>query len=302
MEKYDPKRMELSTRDVVARSIYTEVKEGRGSEHGGAYLDISHKPAEYVKRKLPSMYHQFKDLADVDITQGPMEVGPTCHYVMGGINVEGETQASTVPGLYAAGEAAAGLHGANRLGGNSLSDLLVFGRRAGMAAAQYAKGVAPAAVDNAQVEAAAREMLEPFERTAGESPYEIHRDLQETMQNLVGIFRNEEDLTKSFGRLEELKERAKKARVDGSRLFNPGWHLARDLKAMLIVSEAVALSARERKESRGAHARIDYEKTDDEKWGKLNNIIARDGDGMKLFQRELLKMPDDLKQILAEDK
>jgi succinate dehydrogenase / fumarate reductase flavoprotein subunit len=302
MEKYDPKRMELSTRDVVARSIYTEVKEGRGSEHGGAYLDISHKPAEYVKRKLPSMYHQFKDLADVDITQEPMEVGPTCHYVMGGINVEGETQASTVPGLYAAGEVAAGLHGANRLGGNSLSDLLVFGRRAGMAAAQYAKGVAPRAVDNAQVEAAAREMLEPFERTGGESPYEIHRDLQETMQNLVGIFRNEEDLTKSFVHLEELKERAKKVRVDGSRLFNPGWHLARDLKAMLIVSEAVALSARERKESRGAHARIDYEKTDDEKWGKLNHIIARDGDGMKLFQRELPRMPDDLKQILAEDK
>jgi succinate dehydrogenase / fumarate reductase, flavoprotein subunit len=302
MEKYDPKRMELSTRDVVARSIYTEVKEGRGSEHGGAYLDISHKPAEYVKRKLPSMYHQFKDLADVDITQGPMEVGPTCHYVMGGINVEGETQASTVPGLYAAGEAAAGLHGANRLGGNSLSDLLVFGRRAGMAAAQYAKRVAPPAVDNAQVEAAAREMLEPFERTGGESPYEIHRDLQETMQNLVGIFRNEEDLAKSFVHLEELKERAKKARVDGSRLFNPGWHLARDLKAMLIVSEAVALSARERKESRGAHARIDYEKTDDEKWGKLNNIIIRDGDGMKLFQRETPGMPDDLKQILAEDK
>jgi succinate dehydrogenase / fumarate reductase flavoprotein subunit len=302
MEKYDPKRMELSTRDVVARSIYTEVKEGRGSEHGGAYLDISHKPAEYVKRKLPSMYHQFKDLADVDITQGPMEVGPTCHYVMGGINVEGETQASTVPGLYAAGEAAAGLHGANRLGGNSLSDLLVFGRRAGMAAAQYAKGVALPAVDNAQVEAAAREMLEPFERTDGESPYEIHRDLQETMQNLVGIFRNEEDLTKSFVHLEELKERTKKVRVDGSRLFNPGWHLARDLKAMLIVSEAVALSARERKESRGAHARIDYEKIDDEKWGKLNNIIARDGDGMKLFQRELSSMPDDLKQILAEDK
>jgi succinate dehydrogenase / fumarate reductase, flavoprotein subunit len=302
MEKYDPKRMELSTRDVVARSIYTEVKEGRGSEHGGAYLDISHKPAEYVKRKLPSMYHQFKDLADVDITQGPMEVGPTCHYVMGGINVEGETQASTVPGLYAAGEAAAGLHGANRLGGNSLSDLLVFGRRAGMAAAQYAKGVAPPAVDNAQIEAAAREMLEPFERTGGESPYEIHRDLQETMQNLVGIFRNEEDLAKSFVHLEELKERAKKARVDGSRLFNPGWHLARDLKAMLIVSEAVALSARERKESRGAHARIDYEKTDDEKWGKLNNIIMRDGGGMKLFQRETPRMPDDLKQILAEDK
>jgi succinate dehydrogenase / fumarate reductase flavoprotein subunit len=302
MEKYDPKRMELSTRDVVARSIYTEVKEGRGSEHGGAYLDISHKPAEYVKRKLPSMYHQFKDLADVDITQGPMEVGPTCHYVMGGINVEGETQASTVPGLYAAGEAAAGLHGANRLGGNSLSDLLVFGRRAGLAAAQYAKGVSTPNVDNAQIEAAAREMLEPFERTSGEGPYEIHRDLQETMQNLVGIFRNEEDLTKGLSQLEELKERAKKVRVDGSRMFNPGWHLARDLKAMLIVSEAVALSARERKESRGAHARIDYEKLDDEKWGKLNNIIARDGEGMKLFQRELPKMPDELQQVLAEDK
>ncbi|MBO0862144.1 MAG: FAD-binding protein, partial [Chloracidobacterium sp.] len=167
MERYDPKRMELSTRDVVARSIYTEVKEGRGSEHGGAYLDISHKPAEYVKRKLPSMYHQFKDLADVDITKGPMEVGPTCHYMMGGINVEAETQASTVPGLYAAGEAAAGLHGANRLGGNSLSDLLVFGRRAGMAAAQYAKSVSPPTIDNSQVEEAAREMLEPFERTGG---------------------------------------------------------------------------------------------------------------------------------------
>jgi succinate dehydrogenase / fumarate reductase flavoprotein subunit len=302
MEKYDPKRMELSTRDVVARSIYTEVKEGRGSEHGGAYLDISHKPAEYVKRKLPSMYHQFKDLADVDITQGPMEVGPTCHYVMGGVNVEGETQASTVPGLYAAGEAAAGLHGANRLGGNSLSDLLVFGRRAGMAAAQYAKGVSSPALDNQQIEAAARELLEPFERTSGEGPYEIHRDLQETMQNLVGIFRNEEDLTKGLDQLQGLKERAKKVRVDGSRLFNPGWHLARELKSLLIVSEAIALSARERKESRGAHARIDYEKLDDAKWGKLNNIIARDNDGMKLFQRELPKMPDELQQVLAEDK
>ncbi|MBO0860798.1 MAG: fumarate reductase/succinate dehydrogenase flavoprotein subunit, partial [Chloracidobacterium sp.] len=160
----------------------------------------------------------------------------------------------------------------------------------------------PPTIDNSQVEEAAREMLEPFERTGGESPYEIHRDLQETMQNLVGIFRNEEDLTKSFVRLEELKARLKKARVDGSRLFNPGWHLARDLKSLLIVSEAIARSARERKESRGAHARIDYEKTDDEKWGKLNNIIARDGAGMKLFQREAAKMPDELKQILAEDK
>jgi succinate dehydrogenase / fumarate reductase flavoprotein subunit len=301
MEKYDPKRMELSTRDVVARSIYTEVREGRGSEHGGAYLDISHKPADYVKKKLPSMYHQFKELADVDITKGPMEVGPTCHYVMGGINVDGETGAATVPGLFAAGEAAAGLHGANRLGGNSLSDLLVFGRRTGLAAAQYANKAGAGRLDNDQIEAAAREMLEPFERTGGESPYGIHRDLQETMQNLVGIFRDEEDLTKSFLHLEELKARASKVGVDGSRMFNPGWHLARDLKNMLIVSEAVALSARERKESRGAHARIDYEKLDDEKWGKQHNIIVSDDDGMKLSQRPLMEMPDELKQVLAED-
>jgi succinate dehydrogenase / fumarate reductase, flavoprotein subunit len=302
MEKYDPKRMELSTRDVVARSIYIEVREGRGSVHGGAYLDISHKPAEYVKKKLPSMYHQFKELADVDITKEPMEVGPTCHYMMGGINVDAETQASTVAGLYAAGEAAAGLHGANRLGGNSLSDLLVFGRRAGQAAAEYAKSVSAPVLDQDRIEAAARELLEPFERTDGESPYELHRDLQETMQNLVGIFRNEEDLTKSFVHLEELKERAKRLRVEGSRMFNPGWHLAKDLKSMLVVSEAIALAARERKESRGAHARIDYEKLDDEKWGKLNNIIVKDGEGLRLFQRPLPELPDELKQVLAEDK
>src|SRR5204863_5665464 len=172
MEKYDPKRMELSTRDVVARSIYTEVKEGRGTEHGGAYLDISHKPAEYVKKKLPSMYHQFKELADVDITKGPMEVGPTCHYMMGGIRVDAETASSSLPGLYAAGEAAAGLHGANRLGGNSLSDLVVFGRRAGLGAAQFAKQNSTPKIDDALVTAAEREMTVPFERSAGESPYE----------------------------------------------------------------------------------------------------------------------------------
>ena len=301
MEKYDPKRMELSTRDVVARSIYTEVREGRGSEHGGAYLDISHKPAEYVKKKLPSMYHQFKELADVDITAGPMEVGPTCHYMMGGINVEADTQASTVPGLYAAGEAAAGLHGANRLGGNSLSDLLVFGRRAGFAAAQYANSAGAGTVHNDEIEAAAREMTEPFERTGGETPYDVHNELQDSMQSLVGIFRNEEDMTKGLAKIAEYKERAKKVRVDGSRMFNPGWHLARDLKSMLIVTEAVALSARARKESRGAHARIDFEKLDDEKWGKINHIITSDGDGMKLSERPLAEMPNDLQQILAED-
>src|ERR1700682_1838094 len=187
MEKYDPKRMELSTRDVVARSIYTEVREGRGTEHGGAYLDISHKPAEYVKKKLPSMYHQFKELADVDITKGPMEVGPTCHYMMGGIRVEAETAQSTLPGLFAAGEAAAGLHGANRLGGNSLSDLLVFGRRAGLAAAKHAKEVSAPSIDTAQISAAESEALSAFQRQGGENPYAVRRDLQNVMQNLGGI-------------------------------------------------------------------------------------------------------------------
>jgi succinate dehydrogenase / fumarate reductase, flavoprotein subunit len=180
--------------------------------------------------------------------------------------------------------------------------LLVFGRRAGQAAAEYAKSVSAPVLDQDRIEAAARELLEPFERTDGESPYELHRDLQETMQNLVGIFRNEEDLTKSFVHLEELKERAKRLRVEGSRMFNPGWHLAKDLKSMLVVSEAIALAARERKESRGAHARIDYEKLDDEKWGKLNNIIVKDGEGLRLFQRPLPELPDELKQVLAEDK
>src|SRR6202047_224281 len=202
MEKYDPKRMELSTRDVVARSIYTEVKQGRGTPHGGAYLDISHKPAEYVKKKLPSMYHQFKELADVDITKGPMEVGPTCHYMMGGIRVEAETAQSSLPGLFAAGEAAAGLHGSNRLGGNSLSDLLVFGRRAGLAAAEHAKRASGSSLDNVQIDQAERELLAPFSNTASESPYAVHRDLQEVMQNLVGIYRTKEALEKwSVGRV-----------------------------------------------------------------------------------------------------
>src|SRR5258705_2491759 len=189
MEKYDPKKMELSTRDVVARAIYTEVREGRGTEHGGAFLDISQKPADYVKKKLPSMYHQFKELADVDITKGPMEVGPTCHYMMGGIRVDAETAKSSVPGLFAAGEAAAGLHGANRLGGNSLSDLLVFGRRAGLAAATHANKMPTASIDSGQIAEAEREMIAPFDRADGGSPYELHRQLQETMQNYVGIFR-----------------------------------------------------------------------------------------------------------------
>ena len=302
MEKYDPKRMELSTRDVVARSIYTEVREGRGSEHGGAYLDISHKPADYVKQKLPSMYHQFKELADVDITKGPMEVGPTCHYMMGGIGVEAETAASSLPGLFAAGEAAAGLHGANRLGGNSLSDLLVFGRRAGLGAAAYANKAPSASVDDAQIAEAERDVLAPFDRTEGENPYSVHRDLQETMQNLVGIFRIEEDMNKAMGNLEKLKERAARVRVEGSRLFNPGWHLSRDLKSMLTVSEAVTRSAMARKESRGAHSRIDYPKSDEQVWGKQHNLITRDGDRMKLQQIPVQAMPAELNELLAEEK
>jgi len=302
MEKYDPKRMELSTRDVVARSIYTEVKEGRGSPHGGAFLDISHKPAEYVKKKLPSMYHQFKDLADVDITKVPMEVGPTCHYVMGGIRVDAETAESSIKGLFAAGEAAAGLHGANRLGGNSLSDLLVFGRRAGLAAAQYAKTASMPNLDAGQIEQSEREVLAPFERTEGENPYTVHHDLQETMQSLVGIFRVEEDLKKALVELDRLKARAGKVRVEGSRLFNSGWHLSRDLNCMLTVSQAATRAALARQESRGAHSRLDFPKTDEEVWGKKNNIIARKGDQMTLFEVPRSEMPDEIQQVLAEDK
>ena len=301
MEKYDPKRMELSTRDVVARSIYTEVKEGRGTEHGGAYLDISHKPAEYVKKKLPSMYHQFKELADVDITKGPMEVGPTCHYMMGGIRVDAETAQSNIAGLFAAGEAAAGLHGSNRLGGNSLSDLLVFGRRAGLAAAEHAKRASASSFDNSQIEQAEKELLAPFSNSGAESPYAVHRDLQEVMQNLVGIYRTKEDLEKALVDLEKLRVRAAKASVEGSRLFNPGWHLWYDLKAMLMVSEAVTHSALARTESRGAHSRIDHPNLDPV-WEKKHNIIVRESGAMKRRESPLESMPEELKQIIAEDK
>jgi succinate dehydrogenase / fumarate reductase flavoprotein subunit len=301
MERYDPKRMELSTRDVVARAIYTEVREGRGSEHGGAFLDISQKPAEYVKKKLPSMYHQFLELADVDITKGPMEVGPTCHYVMGGVRVDPETAEATIPGLYAAGEVAAGLHGANRLGGNSLSDLLVFGRRAGMAAAQNAKNVGHAAIDQAQIDQAEQEMLAPFSNGNGESPYAIHRDLQDTMQKLVGIFRTEGDLQQALTELEKLNERARRMHVEGSRLFNPGWHLSYDLKSMLLISEAVTRSALARRESRGAHSRIDYPALDAATWGKQNNVISAQRGAMTLRQEPVPAMPEELQKLLADE-
>jgi succinate dehydrogenase / fumarate reductase flavoprotein subunit len=301
MEKYDPKRMELSTRDVVARAIYTEVKEGRGTEHGGAFLDISHKPAEYVKRKLPSMYHQFLELADVDITKQPMEVGPTCHYMMGGVRVGAEGGETTVPGLFAAGEAAAGLHGANRLGGNSLSDLLVFGRRAGMAAAQHAKLAAAPTVDPDQIQLAEREMLGPFSRKDGENPYALHGELQETMQDLAGIFRDERDLSQALLDIQEMKERAGQLTISGSRMFNPGWHLCRDLKSMLTIAEAVTRSALARQESRGAHSRLDYPNYDPV-WEKQNNVISRRGDAMELRQVPTMKMPEDLQELVADEK
>jgi succinate dehydrogenase / fumarate reductase flavoprotein subunit len=300
MERYDPKKLELSTRDVVARSIYTEVREGRGTEHGGAFLDISHKPAEYVKRKLPSMYHQFLELADVDITKEPMEVGPTCHYMMGGIRVDAETAQTSVAELFAAGEAAVGLHGANRLGGNSLSDLLVFGRRAGLSAAEHAKGREMPAIDSSQIEEAVRQLLAPFERPDGDSPYAIHEDLQGTMQSLVGIFRDEEDLRRALSELDQLKTRAARVRVEGSRLFNPGWHLAWDLQSMLTVAEAVTRSALARRESRGAHSRIDCPGLD-EAWGKKHNVVVKKAGTMTLVETPVLEMPDDLKQLLAED-
>jgi succinate dehydrogenase / fumarate reductase, flavoprotein subunit len=299
MEKYDPQRLELSTRDVVARSIYTEVKEGRGSPHGGAFLDISHKPPEYVKRKLPSMYHQFKELADVDITKGPMEVGPTCHYVMGGIRVDAETGRASIPGLYAAGEAAGGMHGANRLGGNSLSDLLVFGRRAGLAAAQDAKKSSAPNIDALQIAAAEREALAPFEATGQDNPYTIHHELQNVMQNLVGIFRTDADLRQALVELEKLKARAKNMHVEGSRMFNPGWHLSIDLRCMLTVSEACAHAALARTESRGAHSRLDFPKTEDA-WGRKNQVIAKQGDRMTLSEVPRPEMPAELVQILDQ--
>lgn len=301
MEKYDPKRMELSTRDVVARSIYTEVKEGRGTPHGGAFLDISHKPAEVVKKKLPSMYHQFKELADVDITKGPMEVGPTCHYMMGGIRVDAETGQSSLPGLFAAGEAAAGLHGANRLGGNSLSDLLVFGRRAGLGAAAYAKTASAPTLDAAQIEDAEKEALEPFNRAEGENPYAIHSDLQETMQNLVGIFRIDADLREAIVELDKLKVRAGKIRVEGTRMFNPGWHLSRDVHNMLVVSEACTHAALARCESRGAHSRLDFPKTEAE-WSKKNLVVLDVSGRMTIVEVPRGEMPAELQKIITEDK
>ncbi len=300
MEKYDPERMELSTRDVVARSIYTEVMEGRGSPHGGAYLDISHRGAEYVKKKLPSMYHQFMEFAEIDITKEPMEVFPTTHYIMGGIRVDADTAGSTVPGLFAAGEAAGGMHGANRLGGNSLSDLLVFGRRAGLGAAQYANELRDNTlkIDDIDLEKAAQEMLRPFENSEGENPYTVHQALQEAMGAYIGVFRTREKISDGIEEIQVLKDRASQLRIEGSRMFNPGWHLCKDLNSMLIVSEAIAKSAHQREESRGAHSRVDFPKYDNEKWGNVNSVISKDNGTMKISTSPLPQMPEELRKIV----
>jgi succinate dehydrogenase / fumarate reductase flavoprotein subunit len=270
---------ELSTRDNVSRAIYTEVKEGRGSPHGGVYLDISYLPPETVRRKLPSMYEQFKELADVDITTGPMEVGPTTHYAMGGIRVDAETGRTAVAGLYAAGEVAGGMHGANRLGGNSLSDLLVFGARTGGAAASFAAGAPEPYMDPVQVQAAVAALGAPLDRSDGDDPYAIQRDLQEMMQRLVGIFRVEADLDAALAGLVELRRRWENVRATGGRAYNPGWNLVFELDHLLTVSEAIARSALLRTESRGAHSRLDFPATDDTRWIGLNSVVARSPDG-----------------------
>ncbi len=292
---------ELSTRDNVARAIYTEVKEGRGSPHGGVFLDISYLPAELVRRKLPSMYEQFKELADVDITAGPMEVGPTTHYVMGGIRVEADTGQTTVPGLFAAGEVAGGMHGANRLGGNSLSDLLVFGARTGGAAAVHALATdTEPYLDPIQVNEASRALDVPLERNDGEDPYAIQRELQAMMQSLVGIFRIEADLSEAIRRLADLRGRWENVKVSGGRVYNPGWNLVFELGNLLTVSEAIARSARQRTESRGAHSRLDYPETDETRWNGVNSVTFRGRDGgMSVGTTPLPTMPDELRSLLG---
>ena len=300
-DKKNRRTPDLLPRDEVARAINAEVKAGRGTPHGGVYLDIaSRRPADYIKRRLPSMYHQFKELADVDITKEPMEVGPTCHYFMGGIRVDADTTAATIPELFAAGEVAAGLHGANRLGGNSLSDLVVFGRRAGLYAAKYAKAFRGAVtVDTGPLDFIERELLAPFTSGSGENPFAVHADLQDCMQNLVGIIRTEADLKKALDEIAKLKERLQKVRVGGNRQYNPGWHMALDLYSMLTVSEAVTLAAIERKESRGGHTRDDYPKTDP-KFGKLNFVVRKKNGQLSVAQEPLPAIPEELKKIIED--
>jgi succinate dehydrogenase / fumarate reductase flavoprotein subunit len=300
---------ELLTRDHVSRAIMREVREGRGSPHGGVYLDISwiktklSNAEEHIKKKLPSMYHQFKQLADIDITKEPMEVGPTTHYVMGGVRVDGDTQMSSVPGLFAAGEVGAGLHGANRLGGNSLSDLLVFGMRAGKYAAEFAARQSSAKVDTQQADAVVRTALEPFSRQSGaESPYQVEHDLQTMMQELVGIVRRGEEIQRAVAALKTLRERAGNVSVTGNREYNPGWHTALDLQNLIVVSEIVARAALERKESRGAQFRDDFPDKDPA-YGKFNILVRRGPDGeMQVTREPIPEMREDLKRIIEENK
>jgi succinate dehydrogenase / fumarate reductase, flavoprotein subunit len=298
---------ELLTRDHVARCIVREVREGRGSPHGGVFLDIAWIKARmpdaavHIKRKLPSMYHQFKQLADIDITQEAMEVGPTTHYMMGGVRVDPDTQMSDVPGLFAAGECAAGLHGANRLGGNSLSDLLVFGKRAGEYAAEFAKQNGPVTTDPNQLDAAAQAAIEPFGRT-GESPYQVQHDLQHMMQDLVGIVRRADEMERALEELRVLGERARKVAVTGNREYNGGWHTALDLHNLLTVSELITRAANQRKESRGAHFRDDYPQKDDS-IGRCNIVVQRNESGEpQLSSEPLREMPAELKQVIEEMK
>jgi succinate dehydrogenase / fumarate reductase, flavoprotein subunit len=299
---------ELLTRDHVARCIRREVREGRGSPHGGVFLDIAwikqriSNGGEHIKRKLPSMYHQFKQLADIDITQEPMEVGPTTHYMMGGVRVDPDSQMSTVDGLFAAGECGAGLHGANRLGGNSLSDLLVFGKRAGQYAARYAKEASLGSINSDEIAEAEKRALAPFARENAEGPYAIQSDLQEMMQDLVGIVRQEKEMLQALERIQQFKERAERVGVNGNREYNPGWHTAIDLHNLLTVSEMVTRAALERKESRGAHFRDDYPNKD-ANFGSFNIVIRKGPDGEMLIVREPIpEMPGELKQVIEEMK
>ncbi|RBY77093.1 fumarate reductase/succinate dehydrogenase flavoprotein subunit [Blastococcus sp. TF02-09] len=293
---------ELLPRDEVARAINSEVKAGRGTPHGGVFLDIaSRRSAEYIRKRLPSMYHQFRELAEVDITAEAMEVGPTCHYVMGGVEVDPDTEAARVPGLFAAGEVAGGMHGSNRLGGNSLSDLLVFGRRAGLAAAEHAlmRSGRSELPDDALADAA-RAALAPFDREGGENPYTVQHDLQQTMHDLVGIIRTEKEMLEALERIGELKERVANLSVEGHRQYNPGWHLALDLPHMLLVGECIARAALERQESRGGHTRDDFPATDAE-WARTNLVCSLAGDGSVALTRQPLPvMPAELAEIFEE--
>ena len=293
---------ELLPRDVVSRAIYREVEAGRGTDHKAVYLTVSHRGEEYVKRKLPSMYEQFHALGDVDITKQPMEVYPTIHYTMGGVRAEPETAATSVPGLFAAGEVAAGLHGANRLGGNSLSDIIVFGKRAGEGAAAFAKQNTQGAIDNSQIEAELKILLSPLETQGGENPYKIHQELQEIMQTNAMVARTDESLRVALAKVKELQERAKNLSVPGNKEFNPGWHAARDLRFMLRASEVIVLCAIERKESRGAQWRLDYPDLDPVYWGKHNLISTLENDTVKITPRPLPEMPDELKKVVEEYK